>query len=739
MTDTRAPAIDQLFAHAAELGIERGYWDVSGRWHDAPVDSVLAVLQALGVPVDAHDASASEAGLDRAIHDLAHHLDARRQSVLEPVVCVVGTTAAGFELTLPADATGAPPSDRVVAEVRLEDGTRVREEHRLDELEVVGSRDVDGTTVVRRRLRVPGHGYPDRAGLPVGAHELSVERGGTRETATLLVAPDEVHQLGARDRLWGVFAPVYALRRDAGIGPDLGGLAELARWIDDRGGKVVATLPLLSSYLDRPCEPSPYSPVSRRFWNEIYLEVERLPELASSPATRAWLDHPDTRSEMACLREAETFDAVDQERLVRAVLTDLAATFFERTSRGAPGFDRWVDEHPLVIDYARFRAVVERRGTGWHDWPVRLRDGHVEADDYDVRVAARHVYAQWSMDRQLADLSDRLGSRGQMLYLDLPVGAGADGFDTWIDRDDYAWGVAVGAPPDEFFAAGQNWGFPPVRPAAARAEGHRHLADCLRHHMAHAGMLRLDHVMGLHRLFLVPDGVDATDGVYVRYPTEEQFAVVAIESVRAGCAVVGEDLGTVPDEVREAMERHRVLRSFVAEFAMPSPGGGLEVPDRHSVASVDTHDTPPLRAFTRGDDIDARRAAGRLSADEAAAARDERARAVAALSAALEARGLGGTDEGVVDGRAADPRLGGLLTVLGESDAPAVLIGVDDLIGESRPQNVPGTGPERPNWVLRLPVDLDGLARDPEVGELLDRLQGARLASHVRSIAAGEG
>jgi 4-alpha-glucanotransferase len=414
------------------------------------------------------------------------------------------------------------------------------------------------------------------------------------------------------------------------------------------------------------------------------------------------------------------------------VLAELAATFFAGAP-GSPGFDRWVEEHPLVVDYARFRAVAERQGSGWHEWPARLRAGLVEPDDYDVRVAARHVYAQWAMDRQLTELAAEMAVVGQLLYLDLPVGAAADGFDTWIDRDDYAWGVSVGAPPDDFFAAGQNWGFPPVRPDAARARGHRHLAECLRHHMAHAGMLRLDHVMGLHRLFHVPEGGDPTDGVYVRAATEEQFAVVAIESVRAGCAVVGEDLGTVPTEVRDAMEHHRVLRSFVAEFAMPPSHSDPVLPDHRSVASVDTHDTPTFRGFVRGADIDGREAAGRLSADEAATARAQRAGACDALAGVLDARGLG--PEGGDEGRA-DPMLGGLLSMLGDADAPAVLVGVDDLLGEIEPQNIPGTAGARPNWVRRLPLTLEELTADAEVGTLLERLQAARLASHVRAGAA---
>jgi len=234
--------------------------------------------------------------------------------------------------------------------------------------------------------------------------------------------------------------------------------------------------------------------------------------------------------------------------------------------------------------------------------------------------------------------------------------------------------------------------------------------------------------MGLHRLFYVPEGGDAADGVYVRYPTEEQFAVVAIESVRAGCAVVGEDLGTVPTEVRDAMDHHRVLRSFVAEFAM-SAQSAPGLPDHRSVASVDTHDTPTFRGFVRGVDIDAREHAGRLSVDEATDARAERAAACDALAGALRARGLGPDgDEG-----AAEPMLGGLLSMLGDGDAPAVIVGIDDLLGDTEPQNVPGTTVERPNWVRRLALTLEELTSDEEVGGLLDRLQSARLASHVRA------
>ncbi|MGZ4759574.1 MAG: 4-alpha-glucanotransferase [Acidimicrobiales bacterium] len=637
-----------------------------------------------------------------------------------------GGAPLAFELCLPEG--GEPWSARV--EVRFEDGGVRVSEVTLADLEVVGGVESDGRRWVRRRIELPAVVFGcDR--LEMGYHALAVELRGERHEASLLVAPDHVVQPGDAERLWGVFAPAYSLRTELGIGADVTDLDVLGAWIDGYGGKIVGTLPLLATYLDEPYEPSPYSPVSRRFWNELYLDVERLPEMARSSAARARLDDPATQAEIAALRGRPQFDAARQCRLVTDLLDELTNTFFAQPVSERAEFDRWVADNPLVIEYGRFRAAVERRGSGWHAWPPVLRDGVLLVDDFDRRIAARHVYAQWSMHRQLAEVSGALEARGQRLYLDLPVGSTGDGFDTWIDQHAHGWGAAVGAPPDDFFAAGQNWGFPPVRPDVARDEGHRLLAESLRHHMGPARLLRLDHVMGLHRLFWVPDGMEAADGVYVRNATEEQFAVVAIESQRSGCVVVGEDLGTVPDEVREAMDRHRVLRSYVAEFAVPGHAGdAIDRPDHRMVATVATHDTPTFAAFAVGDDLQARRRSGQLDPDHVGHELAARQRAVDGLVGALER-----------DGYLAQPGderslLRALVELLGDSEAPAVLVSLDDLVGALEPQNMPGTPADRPNWVLRLPGPLTEVASDPAVTSTLAALQRRRLASHSRTGAS---
>ena len=712
---THDELVAELYAHASSLGVETGYWDVSGHWHAASVEAIIAVLTTMGAPI---------VTLADAAGSLRRHVLERDTRVLAPVITGVGDEVLGFELCLPEGTE--PWSARV--EVTFEDGGVQVCEVTLADLAVVGGVEADDRRWVRRRveLRTALRGLGDR----VGYHRLAVELRDERHEAALLVAPDHVVQPDATSRLWGIFAPTYSLRTELGIGADVMDLDVLGAWIDGFGGKVVGTLPLLASYLDDPFEPSPYSPVSRRFWNEAYLDVERLPEMARSSAARARLDHPDTQAEIAALRALPRFDVARQSRLVTSLLDDLTTTFFAQPVSERADFDRWVADNPLVIEYGRFRAAAERQRSGWHSWPRASRDGLLLADDFDRRVAARHVYAQWSMHRQLLELSSALGQRDQVLYLDLPVGASGDGFDTWIDRKAYGWGAAVGAPPDDFFAGGQNWGFPPVRPDVAREDGHRLLAECLRHHMTHAGLLRLDHVMGLHRLFWVPDGMHAADGVYVRNATEEQFAVVAIESHRTGCVVVGEDLGTVPDEVRNAMDRHRMLRSYVAEFAMPAgPGAPMGDPDHRMVATVATHDTPTFGAFASGGDLAARRDAGLLDHDQAGHEMQARQQAVDGLVDALMASGYlpGPGDERSL--------LRALVERLGDSESPAVLVSLDDLLGTFEPQNMPGTPADRPNWVLRLPGTLTEVAADPLVTGTLRALQERRLASHGRANA----
>lgn len=599
-------------------------------------------------------------------------------------------------------------------------------------LAVLPSLDIEVTTLAD----APGALAREQARAAALPASDAVEERATASSGSAGSAPVALG-FEATDRLWGVFAPAYALQGGTGIGAHVGTLDALARFVHPRGGRVVATLPLLASYLDEPFDPSPYAPVSRLFWNELYLDLGSLPELAAVPDALDNLEGLRSWGHAANAR-GRTFDYRHQSGYVRGTLEKVIAGRGSWPTACTEAFARYAEEHPDAVEYARFRARVEVDGT-WRSWPESGAAGAARThprglDQVTVDV---HLFSQFAMQRRMDALADDLASRDQRLYLDLPVGTHAEGFDTWKHRDLFAWGCAAGAPPDDFFTEGQNWGFPPIKPQVSRASGHAYLREVLRHHMRVAGILRLDHVMGLHRMFWVPDGLEAREGVYVRSPRDELFALVAEESIRSGCVVVGEDLGTVPDEVRDAMAAHGLLGMYVAEFNQPAwQGAPLEAPTNEQLAVVDTHDTPTFSGWLRGRDIDRRKEVGLLddisALDEYAARRQQRENAIGFL------RGRGDLPPGADD--ADDIAIHtALLRFVGDSDSPCVLVNLEDLWGETEPQNVPGTPVDRPNWVHRYPYEVGELATHDELNAALAALQDCRLGSHLRAAGAGEG
>lgn len=628
---------------ASELGVERGYWDVRGAWHEPSPEALVALVGVLGWPIDRPaEAAAALASLraDRAAR------------VVEPVVVV----RAG-ERTV-ARVRPAPTEVQLTSE----DGDALPVEVAVDVA-------VDGGGAVVSSV----------VALPVGYHRLDVSTHDGDGVAHVIVAPPTVRSPEPGRRSWGVFAPLHGL----GPSPTFGDLDRLGAWVHGLGGDVVATLPLLETF---PWEPSPYAPVTRAAWSSRWID----PHGVDWPAPAA----------------------------------GAGADTLEVWGLGGPAWAelrRWVDRRPHAVELARFRARARRAGGGW-----RHADFDRSLDDVALGAAGagRCLVEQHLAEQQLRAVADHAAARGQRLYLDLPLGSHPDGFDTFRRPDLYASGASAGAPPDDFFSGGQNWGFPPVLPEAARADGHRALRDDLAHHMQVAGMLRIDHVMQLHRLFWIPDGADGRDGAYVRAPRDELFAVLAVESTRHGCELVGEDLGTVPEEVRHALADHDMCGMWVAEFAVDSwAGAELRLPGPRTVASVDTHDTPTFAGWRRGHDLDLLDDLGLLDADAAASGRRDRRQQVENLTGWLAARRHLAADH-TADTTADTEVHAALLEAIGESDAELVLVTVEDLWAEVEPQNVPGTPSDRPNWVqqLRVPVaDLPGYEPGEAVLRRLDR------------------
>jgi 4-alpha-glucanotransferase len=365
--------------------------------------------------------------------------------------------------------------------------------------------------------------------------------------------------------------------------------------------------------------------------------------------------------------------------LKRPVLAELSRCFFE----GAGGarrhdFAEYAASNPHVAEYASFSAGGAGQGS--------------QEERY-------HLYCQWQMDRQLANVA---GGGGPGLLFDLPLGVHPLGFDAQKWPELFAAGMSTGAPPDAFFS-GQDWSAPPLHPEADRQQGYEYLAGCFRNLMRHAAAVRIDHMMSFHRLFWIPEGSDPADGAYVSYPAEELYALLSLESNRSMTAVVGEDLGTVPAGVRTAMWRHGVARTSVYLGALRPRAKVLEVdiPDG-AVVTLETHDMVPLAGFLHGDDIETRVETGQL--DGAAARREAAARRH--LVARLARRSSASQDD--IDA-AAPVILADCLASLARSAAKTVLVNLEDLLLERRPQNVPGTGAERRNWRRKVAVALEDL------------------------------
>lgn len=672
----------QLEALARLYGVEPGYHDISGRHRPASDDAMLALLRALGAPL------AGFAEVDDALRSESW---ARASRVLDPVQIVWADVAPQVVLRVLEGARLGAAEVEVRGPGEHHRAIRVR----LEELEVVGAKEVEGRRYVE--LAVPLPEVP-----PVGYGVVEARLGPRRHTARLLVAPRRVKRVERPS--FGLFAPTYALRQqsDRGIG-DLGHLERLGRWSSDLGARFVGTLPLLAAFLDRPFEPSPYLPVSKRFWNEIFLDLAKLPEL-------------DGAAELPRLEGVfERSGYVDFEAgyaALRPFLDACAARAWDGPARAE--LEAYAQANPLARRYARFRAATEIERKGWPVW--------TEAQPPEDPTRERfHLYVQHRMNQQLRTLAGSLRDEDLQLYLDLPLGVHPDGFDAWADRDCFIEGFSAGAPPDALAPEGQDWGFRPLHPVRLRERGHDYFADSVRQQAEIAGVLRLDHVMGLHRVYCVPIGGSAGGGTYVRFAEAELWAIVCIESALNDCCVVGEDLGTVPEAVRTSMNEHGAVRMYVSQFEVEPHRDPIltPIPD-DVVASVNTHDTPTFAGFWKHRDVIERLDRGVVDEASTKGEHAHRDHIRDAILRGLRAEGRLEDDEAPSDVLVA------LLMRLAESPAPLTIVTLEDLWLEEAPQNVPGTSWERPNWRRRMQVSLERIAEQPEIAGLLRALAAAR-------------
>ncbi len=665
-------------------------------------EALAAILRVLGAHLDSPD-DANEAIRVRRLE--------RWGRMVEPVVVSWHPDRAEVAVRLLAD------EGTLDCELHLEDGTTRVWRDQFEHSPPRHSIDLDGQRFVVRKLALPDD-------LPLGYHQLRLTRAGRAAHAWIFRAPAQTHPLReVSESGWGVFLPLYSLHTERSWGAgDFGDLVELAQWTASLGGDLVGTLPLLAAFLDEPCDPSPYTPVSRLFWNEFFVDIAAAPEFESCVEARQLASSSDFREEIEVCRASSQVDYKRQMALKRKVLALLCSSLTETSSQRRADFRSYVDSRPDLQAYAAFRATTEQQGRQWPEWPERLRSGELIATDSDQQTREYHQYVQWLADTQLQQLAEKPRGDSAGLYLDLPLGVHPRGFDVWREPDSFALGIAGGAPPDSFFTTGQNWGFAPVHPERIRADGYRHYIQCLRHHMRYARVLRIDHVMNLHRLYWIPPGFEATDGAYVGYHADEFYAVLALESQRHQTAVIGEDLGTVPGFVRACMTTHAVSGMYVGQFQFQADGeDAMRATPSDSLASLNTHDMRPFAGFWEGLDIDDQEELELVSSEDAREARKQRQWLRDSVIHYLHQRGLLGSEKPTLR-----DILESCLSELANRGEAMMLVNLEDLWLERLPQNTPGTVDQRPNWRLRAAHGLEAVKANSEFAKLLGRVNESR-------------
>jgi 4-alpha-glucanotransferase len=548
-------------------------------------------------------------------------------------------------------------------------------------------------------------------------------------------ADDRVAAPFPRRRSWGLTIQLYAVRSRASWGHgDFRDLADLAVWsARELGAGFVLINPLHAAEPVPPLSTSPYLPMSRRFISPLYLRIEDIPECAA-------LDERE-RGHITVLAKpltaaSQAADLIDRDAVwtaKRAALKILHQVPLSPERQAA--YDKYREQEGQALrDWAAWCVLAEIHGPDWREWPASLRrpDSPAVAAERDrlAREADFYSWAQWLANGQLADAQDAARAAGMDIGIiqDLAVGAHPGGADVWSDQDLFVPGVTVGAPPDEFNQRGQDWGSQPWHPERLAERDYQPLADLIAAAMRNAGALRIDHVMGLFRLWWVPPGLTPDRGTYVRYDHAATVGVLAREAAGTGVLAIGEDLGTIDQWIRDYLDAHGILGTSMLWFerrddGTPRPPGEWR---RGSLATVGTHDMPPAAAFLTGEHVALRAELGVLARPEDA----ERADAEAALSAWREALAR----EGLLPGSGEPPALADQVAALYAylARTPSMLIGVSlpDAVGQRRPQNVPGTTDEYPNWRIPLadgegrPVLLEDLASHPGVRAIADAVGG---------------
>jgi 4-alpha-glucanotransferase len=740
--------IDEL---AGLCGIMPEYYDIFGNRHITPQETKETILRAMKLKV-------------ASTEDAADEIERLRwgawQNCIDPVR-LISVNEQPMTIPLYLQLEEGQESDLSVAwSIEDEEGGR-------DEFEVSGEH-----IRVSEEQRIGGRRHikmivEDSAFRNIGYYLLRVEfrhshrifPGGKKKlakTSRTIITPDTCYLPPAihEGRAWGISIDLYSLRseRNWGVG-DFTDLDAVVKWVDSLGGGFVGINPLHAVPNTKPFGISPYSPVSRLYRNFIYLDVENVPEVRESKDLARVAGSEPFRGRAAGLRDREFIDYEGVASLKEEILGQAFRLFYDRhyrrdTPRGRDFRGYMAREGESLDAFALYQTLSDqmkgrRKAFVWQSWPEEYHDPHGSAVKRFKRSNWKKVlyykYVQWLIEEQLGATVEKIERREMALglYDDLAVGSMGGGSDAWNYGNVLAGDVDVGAPPDDFSPDGQNWGFPPLIPLRLKKTGYELFIRTIRKNMEYGGALRIDHALGMFRLFWIPHGMTAKEGAYVSYPTEDLLRIIALESVRNKTVIIAEDLGTIGENVRETLRRFRMLSYRLFYFERNYPDPSFAPPGRYpetALCSVTTHDLPTLYGYWAGRDLEVRRRLGVYDDDDRwREVVTERERDKGLILSALKSAGI------LREDHPADPAMVPQMTpelctaiyrYLAVTPCKLVLVNLNDVIGAMDQQNLPGTNEGYPCWMRKMAMDLQEIMADRRITELAavlkDTIAGAK-------------
>jgi 4-alpha-glucanotransferase len=696
--------ITDLEKLAQRMGIVPQFRDARGNVVRTSADTQRRLLEAMGMRAR-NDSEVAEGhrALDRAVWS----------RVLAPVkVLRKGIEPLAVDIVSPKDI------GTMHWRLSLEDGDDRSGRFDFSTLALIAEGSTQARNLEQRRLSLD-------ADVPTGYHSLALEPGGHK--MTVIIAPPECWfpEVPDGERLWGIAAQLYLLRSASNWG--IGDFADLRALVDigaRNGASVIGLNPLHALFRDDPEQASPYSPASRVLLNALNIDVGAVPELRESSRARELIASATFQRTLQACRASAMVDYTAVTQLKTEALQALFEACRTSTDRSRwRAFEAFKQRRGAALEQScLFLALREHFATAdppralWLSWPPEYRDS-ASSSVRDFAQQQRNrvdflAWLQWVADDQLSAVQQAATASGMRigLYRDLAVGADPAGAETWMNPHAVVSGARVGAPPDIHNPAGQDWGLPPFNPRALYEEGYRSFIELVRANMRSAGGLRIDHAMGLQQLYWIPQGASPAEGAYVQYPLADLLGILALESRRNHCIVVGEDLGTVPEDFRQRMSDAGILSYRVLLFEQ-APATGEFIPPADypalSLAVSGSHDLPTLRGWWEARDINLKERLGLLpGTEEASRQREARQRDRMQLVEALRR-------ERLLDDTTA-PDVGTLVravhSFLARARSILAMAQLDDLADEAEPVNVPGTGGEYSNWRRRLSIDLGELA-----------------------------